>query len=104
MFSMQSLMWGKIHGSIFHQLIRAGDKIGANFLLVKFSSCVVHYYNIIMQHYFNYCNGAHLQYVEDPRFEKLSMDPVTVLHQAAKGLAFLHSIGISKLLMLCINP
>ena len=37
-----------------------------------------------------------LQYVEDPRFDKLKVHPITVLHQAAKGLTFLHSIGISK--------
>lgn len=40
-----------------------------------------------------------MQYVEDPRYEKLNVDPVTVLHQAVKGLAFLHSIGISMLLI-----
>ena len=36
------------------------------------------------------------QYVEDKQFDKSKVDPVTVLHQAVKGLAFLHSIGISE--------
>lgn len=39
------------------------------------------------------------QYVEDQQFDKSKVDPITVLHQAMKGLAFLHSIGISKWLL-----
>lgn len=57
------------------------------------------YIHIIVQLYLVECclYNVFIQYVEDPRFEKLNVDPITVLHQSVKGLAFLHSIGISKL-------
>lgn len=69
------------------------------------------HWNSVKPHYVRYVKTGHLhlvmnlvglynvyadQYVEDKQFDKSKVDPVTVLHQAVKGLAFLHSIGISE--------
>lgn len=43
-----------------------------------------------------------LQYVEDWRFDKTQVDPLSVLHQAMKGLTYLHSLGIGELNGMCI--
>ena len=38
----------------------------------------------------------YFQYVEDPRFDRHGLTPVTVLNQAMSGLAHLHSLNIGK--------
>ena len=39
------------------------------------------------------------QYVEDWRFDRSQVDPISVLFQALKGLTYLHAMGIGEVII-----
>ena len=41
--------------------------------------------------------------MEDWRFDRSQVDAVTVLHQSVKGLAYLHSAGIGRHIVLIVR-
>ncbi|XP_032242727.1 serine/threonine-protein kinase/endoribonuclease IRE1 [Nematostella vectensis] len=60
---------------------------------------VVRYFCMEQDHQFRYialelCDVTLQEYVEDPRFDRSELQPLTVLQQATSGLAHLHSLNI----------